>query len=256
MIGIIFFGIILLYLVFGIFLYGYIRGWGPGRKKALIITLALMIGVPFGDVIPGKLYLAYLCWKEGGIEIKSRIRVSGYLALDDYAFGCGGGCIHRLRKWISSGKPMYIEAQVKYPKKHNFVDEPGYYRFELVERSYGLCAQHDSLASEYPVRFSNYAIPNNYCVSSKRIRELDAEYSVEAWARDRHAPKFLGVVSDNAYISKIATGELMASATRFTHEGGWVRRSISNAIAVGNPSQCHGEIPYALGEGLMDMVFE
>ncbi|MDH3561001.1 MAG: hypothetical protein OEN52_08640, partial [Gammaproteobacteria bacterium] len=160
MIGIIFFGSILLYLVFGFFLYGYIRGWGPGRKKALIITLVLMIGVPFGDVIPGKLYLAYVCKKEGGVQIKSRVDVPGYLALDDYSFGCGSGCIQMLRSWMTAGKPMFIEVLVEYPKEHNFVDEPGYYRFELVKRISEACSLHDLLAKKYQIRFSHYVVPD------------------------------------------------------------------------------------------------
>jgi hypothetical protein len=28
--------------------------------------LVLMIGVPFGDVIPGKVYLSYVCGKKAG----------------------------------------------------------------------------------------------------------------------------------------------------------------------------------------------
>ena len=256
MIGIIFFGIILLYLVFGFFLYGYIRGWGPGRRKALIITLVLMIGVPFGDVIPGKLYLAYVCQKEGGIRINSRANVSGYFALDDYSFGCGGGCIQMLRSWNEDGKPMFIEVFVEYPKEHNFVDKPGYYRFELIKRTSEFCALHDALARKYSIRFSHYVVPDGYCVSSKRISEISAQYSVEARARDRHVSDLFGVVADHSYIREIASGEVIASATRVTHLGGWLRRSISKAIAVGKPAQCPQDMTYALGSRLMEMVFE
>ncbi len=138
MIGFLFVLFIFLYLLFGFFLYGYIRGWGPGKRKSLLITLFLMLGIPFGDVIPGKLYLSYLCSKDGRDKINEVVHASGYsCAGSTTRTGCGQGCIQRLQEWRKAGKPMFIEAYVSNPKEYNFVDKPGYYRFELVERYAG-----------------------------------------------------------------------------------------------------------------------
>jgi hypothetical protein len=255
MIGILFLLFIILYLLFGYFLYGYIRGWGPGKRNALIITLFIMLGVPFGDVIPGKIYLYYICHKDGGIKINEVVHTSGYLALDGYSYGCGQGCIQKLREWKKLGKPMFIEAFVDTPKEYNFVDKPGYYRFELVERTPEKCALYDSLRIKYPVRFSNYKLSNEYCISAEKIDKPISAYTVESWNRDNHVSDIMGIVADHAYIRRRPTDEIVSSATQYTHLGGWLRRSIANAIAVGQPDQCPANMNYALGPELMRLTF-
>ena len=255
MIGLLFILFISLYLLLGYFLYGYIRGWGPGNRKSLIITFVIMLGVPFGDVIPGKLYLYYMCHKDGGIKINEVVHTSGYLALDSYSYGCGQGCIQRLREWRNLGKPMFIEAFVDTPKEYNFVDKPGYYRFELVDRSPDKCALYDALRDEYPIRLSNSTFPDGYCLFSKPIEAPISEYTVESWNRDYHVSDILGVTADHAFIRRRSSGEIVASATQFTHLGGWLRRSIANAVAVGHPDQCPANMSYALGPELMRLTF-
>ena len=214
MIGLLFVLFAVLYLLFGYFLYGYIRGWGPGKKKSMIITLVIMVGVPFGDVIPGKLYLAYVCRKDGGIKINETVHTPGYLALDGYSYGCGQGCIQKLLKWKRHDKPMFIETFVDAPKEYNFVDIPGYYRFELVERSQGKCALHDALSDKYPIRFANYKMPELYCIFSSSIETPIAEYTVESWIRDYHVSDMLGITADHAYIRRRSAGDVVASATQ------------------------------------------
>jgi hypothetical protein len=255
MIGLIFVLFIFLYLLFGFFLYGYIRGWGPGKGKSLLITLVLMLGIPFGDVIPGKLYLAYVCGKEGGIKIHEVVHASGYLALDDYSYGCGQSCIHRLQEWQKAGKPMFIEAYVDNAKEYNFVDKPGYYRFELVKRTRENCVRYDAMGRKYPIRFGNIKMPDKYCLSVVSIRNPISRYTVESWVRDFDKSQFLGIVADHAYIRRIANGEILASATQFTHLGGWLRRSIAKTIAFGQPDQCPSNMRYALGWKLMKWTF-
>jgi hypothetical protein len=255
MIGLLFILFIFLYLLFGFFLYGYIRGWGPGKRKALLITLVLMLGVPFGDVIPGKLYLSYLCRKEGGIKINEVVHTPGYLALDDYSYGCGQSCIQRLQEWQKAGKPMFIEAYVSNPKEYNFVDKPGYYRFELVDRTPEKCARYDAVGVKYPIRFGNIKMPDEYCLSVTAIRNPISEFTVESWARDSDISKFLGIVADHAYIRRISNGNILASATQFTHLGGWLRRSITHVVAFGEPDQCPTSMTYALGSRLMQLTF-
>ena len=255
MIGLLFVLFVFLYLLFGIFLYGYIRGWGPGKRKSLLITLVLMLGIPFGDVIPGKLYLSYLCHKDGGIRINEVVHASGYLALDDYSYGCGQGCIQRLQEWRKAGKPMFIEAYVSNPKEYNFVDKPGYYRFELVERTPERCARYDAVGAKYPIRFGNIKMPDEYCLSAKAIRNPISKYTVESWARDTDISGFLGIVADHAYIRRISSGDILGSATQFTYLGGWLRRSISDVIAFGHPDQCPSDMTYALGNKLMQLTF-
>jgi hypothetical protein len=256
MIGLLFILFIFLYLLFGYFLYGYIRGWGPGKRKTLIITLVIMLGIPFGDVIPGKIYLYYLCHKDGGIKINEVVKTSGYLALDSYSYGCGQGCIQQLHKWEKLGKPMFIEAFVDTPKEYNFVSKPGYYRFELVERTPEKCSLYDSLRAKYPVRISNYKLFNEDCISAEKIDKPNSSYAVESWNRDNHVSDIMGIVADHAYIRRRDTGEIVAGATQYTHLGGWLRRSIANAIAVGQPDQCPINMNYALGSELMRMTFD
>ena len=255
MIGLLFILFFCLYLLFGYFLYGYISGWGSGKRKSLIIALVIMLGIPFGDVIPGKLYLYYICHKEGGIKINEVVHTSGYLALDGYSYGCGQGCIQILREWKNLGRPMFIEAFVDNPKDYNFVDRPGYYRFELVERRPEKCALHDSLRVKYPIRFSNYKLSKGYCVYAEKINKPISGYTIESWNRDNHVSDILGIIADHAYIHRRSTGEIVASATQFTHVGGWLRRSIAKAVAVGQPDQCPSKMYYALGAELIRLTF-
>jgi hypothetical protein len=256
MIGLIFIVFISLYLLFGYFLYGYIRGWGPGKRKALIITLVIMLGVPFGDVIPGKLYLAYICSQDGGIKINETVHTSGYLALDSYSYGCGQDCIQKLRKWKKLGRPMFIEAFVDTPKEYNFVDKPGYYRFELVERTPEKCALHDSLRVKYPVRFGSHENTSEYCISVREIDRPTADYSVELWGHDYHVSDLLGIISDNAYIKRVADNEIISKATRFTHLGGWVRRSLSNVFSGGVGEYCPSGLSHAFRSELLELTFK
>jgi hypothetical protein len=255
MIGLLFVSFICLYLLFGYFLYGYIRGWGPGKRKSLVITLVILLGVPFGDVMPGKLYLAYVCKKDGGMRINEVVDASGYLVLDEYSYGCGQGCIQKLKEWQKIDKPMFIEAFVSKPKEYNFVNEPGYYRFELVKRTPENCALHDLLAVKYPVRLSHSWLSGAYCISAKRIATPVSEFTVESWNRDNHVSDIMGVIADHAYIRRRSTGDIVASATQYTHLGGWLRHSISNAMAVGQPDQCPSNMTYALGSELMKLTF-
>jgi hypothetical protein len=256
MIGLLFVLFASLYLLFGYFLYGYIRGWGPGKRKALTITLVIMLGVPFGDVIPGKLYLAYVCKQEGGIKINEVVAATGYLALDDYSYGCGQGCIQRLQEWRKIGKPMFIEAFVDNPKEYNFVDKPGYYRFELVERTPEKCALHDSLRVKYPIRFSNQEYFRGYCISVRAIDRPTADYSVELWAHDHHVSDLLGIISDNAYIMRVADNKIISGATRFTHLGGWVRRSLSDVLSGGVGEYCPTGLSHGFRSELLKMTFK
>jgi len=255
MIGLLFVLFILLYVLFGFFLYGYIRGWGPGKGKSLLITLVILVGVPFGDVIPGKLYLAYVCHKDGGIKVNEVVNTPGYLVLDDYSYGCDRGCIRKLEEWRKLGKPMFIEAFVNYPKEYNFVDKPGYYRFELVERTPENCAFQKLLKTKHPTRLKNYKLANDYCVSSTLIDSPLSEFSVESWDYHNSVSNIMGIVADQAYIRQRSTGKVVAKATRYTHIGGWLRRAIANSIAVGHPDQCPKNMSYPLGSELMRLTF-
>jgi hypothetical protein len=256
MIGLLLVLFIFLYLLFGFFLYGYIRGWGPSKRKSLIITLVLMIGVPFGDVIPGKLYMSYVCRQEGGIKINEVVHTNGYLALDGYTYGCEQSCIQRLRDWQKAGKPMFIEAHVDYPKEYNFVDKPGYYRFELVERTPEKCALHDLLKAKYPIRFSSYQISGGYCLSVRAIYRPTADYSVELLAHDYHVSDLLGIISDNAYIRRITDNKIISEATRYTHLGGWIQRSLSNVLSGGVGEYCPSRLSHGFRSQLMELTFK
>jgi hypothetical protein len=256
MIGLLFVLFAVLYLLFGYFLYGYIRGWGPGKKKSMIITLVIMVGVPFGDVIPGKLYLAYVCRKDGGIKINETVHTPGYLALDGYSYGCGQGCIQKLLEWKRHDKPMFIETFVDAPKEYNFVDRPGYYRFELVERSQGKCALHDALSDKYPIRFRGHDAAGTYCISALAIEHVTANYSVELSVRDYHVSDLLGIISDNTYIRRISDGSIISSATRFTYLGGWVQRTLSNILSGGVGEQCPSGLSHGFRSELMELTFK
>jgi hypothetical protein len=254
-IGFLFILFIFLYLLFGFFLYGYIRGWGPSKRKALLITLVLMLGLPFGDVIPGKLYLAYLCQQSGGITINEVVQTPGYLALDDYSYGCGQGCIQRLLEWRKNGTPMFIEAFVDNPKEYNFVDAPGYYRFELVKRTAKKCTRYDSILKKYPIRFSNIDVPEQYCLTAEAIISPSAKFAVQSWIRNNRISRTLGISADHAYIFRISNGERLASATQFIHVGGWLRRSIADVVAFSHPDNCPSGMTYPLGYELMRRTF-
>jgi hypothetical protein len=255
MIGLLFILFTLLYLLFGYFLYGYIRGWGPGKVKSLLITLVILVGVPFGDVIPGKLYLAYVCHKDGGIKVNEVVNTQGYLVLDDYSYGCDRGCIRKLEEWRRLGKPMFIEAFVKYPKESNFVDKPGYYRFELVERTPENCVLQRLITAKYPKRFKRSWISEKYCVSSKAIDYPEADYSVALWEHDYHVSDLLGIISDNSYVRRTTDNQVIATATRFTHLGGWVRRSIENTLPGGSGKVCPSDLGHGYRSKLLQVTF-
>ena len=224
MIGLLLILFISLYLLFGYFLYGYIRGWGPGKKKSLLITLVIMLGVPFGDVIPGKLYLRHLCSTESGVEVHRTINVSGYSVGDRYFLGCTSSCVETLKKWHDLGRQMYIESIVTGPKKEYFVDKPGLYRFELVRRNKKLCVTQDDLARDYPVYFNRYRIPEGLCIYSNRIDKPSADYIVKEWQWDTNYSKLFGIARVQSLVADKYTGNIVGSNTGFTHKGGWLRR--------------------------------
>jgi len=255
MIGIIFFGSILLYLVFGFFLYGYIRGWGPGRKKALIITLVLMIGVPYGDVIPGKLYLAYVCHREGGIAINESVDVAGYSVGDDYSLGCGALCVEALVKWHGLGKSMFIESEVTANRDYIFGDGPGLYRFQLVSRNDEVCKKQDYIKLNYPAAFDRYRIPDDYCLEARMVESLSAEYMVQEGKWDRNYSKLFGVARVKASVTESNTGRVLGENIGFTHRGGWLRRWIAGALAVGQPDECIDQGDYGFTWSVLRGVF-
>ena len=256
MIGIIFFGAILLYLVFGFFLYGYIRGWGPGRRKALIITLVLLVGVPFGDVIPGKLYLAYLCQKEGGIEINESVNAAGYYVGDDYSLGCGALCVEALVKWNALGKSMFIESDVIGHREYVFGEGPGLYRFQLVSRNGEVCKKQDYIKLNYPAVHKRYRIPDGYCVGARKIDKVAASYLVIEGQWNRNFSKLFGIARVRAIVMDLNTGRTLGVNNGFTHKGGWLRRWIAGALAVGQPDECIDQGDYGFTWSVLRGVFD
>jgi hypothetical protein len=238
MIGLLFVLFIFLYLLFGFFLYGYIRGWGPRKRKSLIITLVLMIGVPFGDVIPGKLYMNYLCATESGIDIKYTIDAPGYSVGDRYFLGCTSTCVEELKKWHILGKPVFIESQVLVPKIEAFVDMPGLYRFQLIRRNKHQCKIQDDLEHQYPILIKRYEIPEGYCIYSQRIERLSTNYVVKKWKWDTNYSKLFGIARVRTLVQEKNSGNIMGSNTGFTHRGGWLRRWLAGFLAVGQPDEC------------------
>lgn len=243
MIGLLFFLFILLYLLFGYFLYGYIRGWGPGKRKSLIITLVIMLGVPFGDVIPGKVYLKYLCATESGINISRTIDVSGYYVADRYFLGCASTCVEELKNWHKLGKHLFIESQVLAPRIEAFVEKPGFYRFQMVRKSEELCTVQDSLMQQYPVYFEKYRIPEGYCIYGEKIEKPSTDYIAMEWQWDTNYSKLSGIARVRSLVENIGTGNILGSNTGFVHMGGWLRRWFAGFMALGNPDECidHGE---------------
>ncbi len=256
MIGIIFFGTILLYLIFGFFLYGYIRGWGPGRRKALIITLVLMIGIPFGDVIPGKLYLAYVCHSNSGIEIYDGVEAEGYSVGDDYSLGCGALCVEALVKWHALGKSMFIESEVINYTDYVFGESPGVYRFQLVRRNDHICKKQDSIKLNYPAAFNRYRIPEGYCVEARIIDSLSADYLVQHIKWDGSYSKLFGIAKVRASVTESGTGRILGENIGFTHRGGWLRRWVAGALAVGQPDECIDQGDYGFTWSVLRGVFD
>ena len=255
MIGLLLVLFLFLYLLFGLFLYGYIRGWGVNKPKAMVIGLIIMLGIPFWDVIPGKLYMAYLCHKDGGIKIYEVVDTRGYLVLDDYSYGCTQACIQRLQEWRNVGKPIFIEAFIDNPKEYNFVNKRGYYRFELVDRTPEHCAFQDYLRVKYPTRLKTNRTVSRYCLSVGEIDRPVAEYSVELWAHDNHVSDLFGIVSDNSYIRRVADNKIISAANRFTHLGGWFQRSLSNVLSGGTGKTCPSELSHGFRSELQELTF-
>ena len=255
MIGLLLVLFISLYLVFGFFLYGYIRGWGSGKIKSLIITLVIMIGIPFGDVIPGKVYLKYLCATESGIDIDKTIDVSGYSVGDRYFLGCTSSCVEILKKWKRLGRRMFIESQVTGPKKEYFVDMPGIYRFQLVSRNQVLCTTQDDLARHYPIYFKRYKIPEGYCIYSKRIDNPSANYLVKEWHWDTNYSQLFGIARVRSLVEDKETENILGSNTGFTHKGGWLRRWFAGFMAVGKPDECIDRGEYGFTWSVLRSVF-
>ncbi len=255
MIGLLLILFISVYLLFGFFLYGYIRGWGPSKRKSLIITLALMIGVPFGDVIPGKVYMNYLCAVESGIDIKKTIDVSGYSVGDRYFLGCTSTCVEELNKWHKLGKPVFIESQVLGPKKEAFVDMPGLYRFQLTKRNRHQCKTQDDLENQFPIIFMRYVIPEGYCIYSQRIERSSANYVVKEWKWDTNYSKLFGIARVRTLVQEKDSGNIIGSNTGFAHRGGWLRRWLAGFLAVGQPDECLDKGEYGFTWSVLRGVF-
>ena len=255
MIGLLFVLFAVLYLLFGYFLYGYIRGWGPGKRNALIITLVIMLGVPFGDVIPGKVYLKYLCATESGINISRTIDVSGYYVGDRYFLGCTSTCVEELKKWHKLGKHLFIESQVLGPRNEAFVNKPGFYRFQLVRKNEGLCTVQDSLMREYPIYFKKYRIPVGYCIYSKKVEKPSSDYLVKAWQWDSNYSQLFGIARVRSLVEDKDTGSFLGSNTGFAHKGGWLRRWFTGFVAVGQPDECIDRGEYGFTWSVLIGVF-
>ena len=255
MIGLIFILFISLYLLFGYFLYGYIRGWGPGKRKSAIITLVIMLGIPFGDVIPGKIYLKYLCATESGINISRTIDVSGYYVGDRYFLGCTSTCVEELKKWHKLGKNIFIESQVLGPRSEAFVDKPGLYRFQLVKKSEAECTVQDSLKRQYPIYLKKYRIPDGYCIYSKKIEKPSTGYLVKEWQWDSNYSRLFGIAKVRSLVEDIDTGSILGSNTGFVHKGGWLRRWFSGFVAVGHPDECIDRDEYGFTWSVLRGVF-
>jgi hypothetical protein len=151
---------------------------------------------------------------------------------------------------------MFIETFVDNPKEYNFADRPGYYRFELVERTLERCAFYDSVGVKYPIRFANYKMPEGYCLSVESIEKPSAEYSVELRAQNLHISNTMGIVADYAYIRRLFDNKVLAKATRFTHLGGWFQRSLSNVLSGGVGEYCPAELSHGFRYELMVLTFE
>jgi hypothetical protein len=236
-------------------LYGYIRGWGPGRKKALIITLVLMIGVPFGDVLPGKLYLAYVCHREGGIAINESVDVAGYSVGDDYSHGCGSLCVEALVKWHALGKPMFIESKVTGRRDYIFGEGPSLYRFQLVSRNDEVCKKQDDIKLNYPAAYNNYRIPDGYCVEAKKIDKSMSSHLLINGKWERNYSRLFGIARVRTRVAELNTGRVLGENTGFTHKGGWLRRWIAGALAVGQPDECIDQGDYGFTWSVLRGVF-
>jgi hypothetical protein len=255
MIGLLFILFTLLYLLFGYFLYGYIRGWGPGKVKSLLITLVILVGVPFGDVIPGKLYLKNLCETQAGIDIRKTIDAPGYYVGDQYFLGCTAACVEKLIKWHELGEEMFVESQVTAPKTEFFANKPGMYRFRLVKRSTDLCAKQDNLMAQYPPYFKKLIDLEKYCIHSENIAEPSAEYRVKEWHWDTNYSRLLGIARVRTLVQKIENGEIVGSNTGFSHKGGWLRRWVSGFMSVGQPDECIDDGDYGFSWSVLRGVF-
>jgi hypothetical protein len=238
MIGLIFVLFIFLYLLFGFFLYGYIRGWGPGKGKSLLITLVLMLGIPFGDVIPGKLYMRYLCAAKSGFVFKKTIDVPGYSVGDRYFLGCSSTCVEELKEWHRLSTPKFIESRVIGQKTEAFVEKPGLYRFELIKRNTQRCKTQDYIEQNFPNIFMRYALPEGYCIFSQRIESSTADYIVKEWKWDTNYSRLLGISRVRTLVQEKDSGDILGSNTGFIHRGGWLRRWLAGFMAVGQPDKC------------------
>ena len=256
MIGLLFVLFIILYLLFGYFLYGYIRGWGPGKRNALIITLVIMLGVPFGDVIPGKLYMRYLCEAESGLDVKKTVDVAGYSVGDRYFLGCSATCVEELKKWHMLNMPIFIESRVTAPRKEAFVDKPGFYRFELIKRNIQKCKTQDYIEHQFPNIFMSYAVPDGHCIYSKKIDRSSASYIVKEWKWDTNYSNLFGIARVRTLVQEKNTGYIVGSNTGFIHKGGWLRRWIAGFMAVGRSDECLDKGKYGFTWSVLRGVFK
>jgi hypothetical protein len=150
---------------------------------------------------------------------------------------------------------MFVESQVTGPKKEYFVDMPGLYRFQLVRRNKELCTTQDDLARHYPVYFKRYRIPEGYCIYSKKIEKLSADYLVKEWQWDTNYSQLFGIARVQSLVNDKDTGNIVGSNTGFTHKGGWLRRWLAGFVAVGNPDECIDRGEYGFTWSVLRSVF-
>ncbi|MEN8107729.1 MAG: hypothetical protein ABFS22_06950 [Pseudomonadota bacterium] len=244
----------IVYLVFGYLLYLFIKSFDISRLKVKVITLLILVGVPLGDVIPGKLYLKYKCATEAGLDIRETVNVDGYSVGDEFHMGCGSTCNYYLRKWYDHGRSMYIDSQVDYLLDTTFGMVKKFNRFEYVEVPDDRCELQNIIRNKFPLAYKSWNIPNGYCVSSTVI-EKPADYLVTSIKWEKYYSVLFGVARVISLVQEADSLRILGSNTGFTHRGGWLRRWFGSFMAVGKPDECFYRGSNGMTWALLEGVF-
>ena len=194
------------------------------RVKVLLIWLGVPFAVFFGDEIVGQAYLKVRCGLEGGHETPGVVITDGYFDANETR-GCSIYCLEAL----GERGFQYFEAETGGGYDAFHVREKGVYRFRVIDKNQGDCAQGRAIPRE--PEFVN----KDQCVAATKLEQIEARFeksmiqSTEAGAGIFKAQKV------DSYVKDRNSGQLVASATSFRYWGGWVR---NNAFGHNSASVC------------------
>ena len=207
------------------------------RVKVFLIWLSVPFVIFLGDELIGQAYLNLRCSLEGGYEITKVVQTEGYFDAT-YDSGCSLGCLAALAK----DGFRYYEAEAR-DKYQYHVREKGVYRFQLIDKAQGRCADGRAIPREPEF------VKSGQCVAATKLQQIEATVELSMTKDSEIGPGFFKAQKVHSYVKDRNTGQVLGSATSFRYWGGWVRNNSfghNSASVCPKFSESHGALARVL----------